>query len=104
ELPRGAPAQAGSCWLMMSMLIELSAEAATGPPRAVTMAMAAARQTARTGTAGMGDLTNREPRVDGRTRAAHPGGRAGRKPTVTVIQGGRPARSHIGDRKDARLH
>src|SRR5438105_10006715 len=87
ELPRGAPAQAASCWPMMAMLIELSAEAVTGPPRVDARAKAAATVAARRPMCGVRNFTDRQPRLDGGTSAAHLGGGRGRKQTTTVTQG-----------------
>src|SRR5256885_7011402 len=47
ELPRGAPAHAASCWPMVAMLAALSAEAASGLPRAEATVMAPASAAAR---------------------------------------------------------
>src|SRR2546425_4736192 len=89
EVPSGAPAQAASCCPMTAMLMELSAEAPTWLPRAETTAMAPASAAARRLKLGLSNLTNRGPRVDGRTSAAHLEGRVRGKQTTTVIQGGR---------------
>src|SRR6202049_1097105 len=88
ELPRGAPAQAPSCWPITATLIELSAATLTGLARAIVAASAVAMTAVGRQVRGR-NCTEREPRVHGGTNGAHLDARPGRKQTDAMTQGGR---------------
>src|SRR2546425_161234 len=81
ELPKGADAHAPSCWLIAGIVIELSAAATTGAPNVALRAIAPASVAARRRGVTLGNLTDREPRMDSRTNAAHLAASLGRKQT-----------------------
>src|SRR5207245_8333290 len=112
ELPRGADAQAPSCWLIAGIVIELSAAATTGAPNRALRAIAPASVAARRRGVRLGNLTDRKPRMDGQTSAAHLAAslrrkqtpsltrrrRAGQVPNVSATPRGKAGRTWLPER------